>query len=632
MEFTRYRGNLDDADHPRSDPFSDGGFYEADSEFNRDLILFANAYQAAGHHAFQQQQQQQQQRHGADVGQDDELDLGSEDLGSEDEDFGGQGSGSEEAGPMPDEVFWRAPSVESSLADLSSPQPSSDSDSPASHQSRTSSESASPGNDSTASDDSLFVVQDDAILAHLFYSEQLYRHPESLHESMADVHRHEREIPRLSRLENLLARPHQPPQRVESPEDDELFEMEVGSLPRGRGSRGQAPEPVRVPARASVIDLTNEPDSPEEIAASSFLRNSAQAAPANLPSSRRNRANPRRQQLLGRTPSLSRSDGSILGAAPVIDLTLDDDDMEHMEPGLFGNPRRPVLPPIRRRPPGDARRPIDLVVENPDEGVRNYFTARLNRSPGNPLSSISSFLSGLMGDTPPFNTLASVRTGPLHTVAHNPLGNNMPNFNYRGNGYNNQGEPKPPFIPPPPARPGFGRDTAEDVNFICPSCEEELKYDPDAERAKARPAKKARNRKDREEHHFWAVKECGHVSDGFPLRPVPNYANMGVCRSVAKSVSMTAARNRPSSALRTKRRFSAPSRTATLMSAPRPTGSVSFFDPRRPPVSVFFFTNMTADGPEAGASRLLFRRNGGYGWGQCISWNGVSRHGRGRHT
>lgn len=627
MEFTRYRGNLDDADHPHSDPFSDGGFYGADSEFDRDLLFFANAYQAAT--SFQQQQD------GADVEQDDELDLGSED-----EDFGGQGSESEEdAGPIPDDAFWRAPSVESSLAELSSPQPSdysdpdpdpdlgsdsdSDSDSPASDQSRSSSESASesasPGNDSTASDDSLFVVQDHALLAHLFYSEQLYRHPERLPQSMADFHQHDLEAPRPSRLANLLAGPHRAPQRVDSPEDDELFEMEVGSLPRGRGSRGQAPEPVRVPARASVIDLTNEPDSPEEIAASSFLRNSAQAAPANLPSSRRNRANPRRQQLLGRTPSLSRSDGSILGAAPVIDLTLDDDDMEPMAPpGLFGNPRRPVLPPIRRRAPGDARRPIDLVVENPDEGARNYLTARLNRSPGNALSSISSFFSGLMGDTPPFNALASVRTGPLHTPAHNPLGNNMPNFNYRGNGYNNQGEPKPAFVPPPPARPGFGRNTAEDVIFVCPSCDEELKYDPDAERAKARPAKKARNRKDREEHHFWAVKECGHVSDGFRLRRVPKYANMGVCRSFAKSVSMTAARNtrdrpRPRSAPRTKRRFSAASTTASLMSVPRPTGSVSFFDPRRPPVSVFFFTNMTADGPEAGASRLLFRRNGGYG-------------------
>lgn len=604
MEFTRYRGNLDDADHPHSDPFSDGGFYGADSEFDRDLLIFANAYQAAS--AFQQQR-------GADVEQDDELDLGSEDLGSEDQDLGGQGSESEEdAGPIPDDVFWRAPSVESSLADLSSPQPSdysdpdpdpdldsdSDSDSPASHQSRSSSEFASPGNDSTASEDSLFVVQDHALLAHLLYSEQLYRHPQRPPQSMADFHQHDLETQRPSRLANLLAGPHHAPQRVESPEDDELFEMEVGSLPRGRGSGGQAPEPVRVPARASVIDLTNEPDSPEEIVAPSFLRNSAQAATANGSSSRRNRANPRRQQLLGRTPSLSRSDGSILGAAPVIDLTLDDDDIQ---PGLFGNPRRPVLPPIRRRP-GDARRPIDLVVENPDEGVRNYFTARLNRSPGNPLSSIGSFFSGLMADTPPFHSLAAVRTGTLHTVAHNPLGNNMPNFNYRGNGYNNQGEPKPPFIPPPPARPGFGRDTAEDINFVCPSCEEELKYDPDAERAKARPAKKARNRKDREEHHFWAVKECGHVSDGFRLRLVPKYANMGVCRSFAKSVSMTAARNtrdrpRPRFALRTKRRLSAPSRTATLMSVPRPTGSVSFFDPRRPPVSVFFFTNMTADGP-----------------------------------
>ncbi|EAQ88766.1 hypothetical protein CHGG_05385 [Chaetomium globosum CBS 148.51] len=73
--------------------------------------------------------------------------------------------------------------------------------------------------------------------------------------------------------------------------------------------------------------------------------------------------------------------------------------------------------------------------------------------------------------------------------------------------------PNPTTFPPPPAREGFTRDTGNDDNvIICPSCEEELKYDPDAGiDDSTRPAKKIRTRKDHEEHHFWALKDCGHV-------------------------------------------------------------------------------------------------------------------------
>ncbi|KAK0609748.1 hypothetical protein B0T17DRAFT_501429 [Bombardia bombarda] len=105
----------------------------------------------------------------------------------------------------------------------------------------------------------------------------------------------------------------------------------------------------------------------------------------------------------------------------------------------------------------------------------------------------------------------------------NPLGGNLPNFNYAHNGYNNGGArgggtPKPPHVAPPPPREGFTRATGEDLAFVCPNCEEELKYDPDegfGEHGKKSgsqpPAKKPRSRRDQEEHYFWAVKECGHV-------------------------------------------------------------------------------------------------------------------------
>ncbi|KAK0646852.1 hypothetical protein B0T16DRAFT_304696, partial [Cercophora newfieldiana] len=92
----------------------------------------------------------------------------------------------------------------------------------------------------------------------------------------------------------------------------------------------------------------------------------------------------------------------------------------------------------------------------------------------------------------------------------NPLAANIPNFNYQANGYNNA-PAKPPYIPPPPCKEGFTRDCGPDVEAICPSCEEELAYDPDEEIQKSPPAKRSRNRKDNEVHHFWAVKDCGHV-------------------------------------------------------------------------------------------------------------------------
>ncbi|KAK0623714.1 hypothetical protein B0T14DRAFT_398750, partial [Immersiella caudata] len=91
----------------------------------------------------------------------------------------------------------------------------------------------------------------------------------------------------------------------------------------------------------------------------------------------------------------------------------------------------------------------------------------------------------------------------------NPLAANVPNFNYQANGYNN-GPGKAPYVPPPAPNEGFTRDTGPDIDAMCPSCEEELSYDPDEE-LNSPPSKKARNRKEREVHHFWAVKECGHV-------------------------------------------------------------------------------------------------------------------------
>lgn len=80
---------------------------------------------------------------------------------------------------------------------------------------------------------------------------------------------------------------------------------------------------------------------------------------------------------------------------------------------------------------------------------------------------------------------------------------------------------RPAFDPPPPpppaaapsvgqklvvpdAREGFTRDTGEEVVVVCPACGGELEYVPGGEGKK--------RKREKGEHHFWAVKACGHVS------------------------------------------------------------------------------------------------------------------------
>jgi len=69
---------------------------------------------------------------------------------------------------------------------------------------------------------------------------------------------------------------------------------------------------------------------------------------------------------------------------------------------------------------------------------------------------------------------------------------------------------KPQHVAPPPARDGFTRSPEESQTIICPSCEEELIHRKDEEPL-VKKGGKAPTRKEREEHPFWVLKECGHV-------------------------------------------------------------------------------------------------------------------------
>ncbi|KAJ8064973.1 hypothetical protein OCU04_007277 [Sclerotinia nivalis] len=72
-------------------------------------------------------------------------------------------------------------------------------------------------------------------------------------------------------------------------------------------------------------------------------------------------------------------------------------------------------------------------------------------------------------------------------------------------------ENKPEHVPPPPVGDGFTRSPTENDTAICPSCEEELIHKKDGEEPVAKKSRGAPSRKDREEHPFWVVKDCGHV-------------------------------------------------------------------------------------------------------------------------
>lgn len=96
-----------------------------------------------------------------------------------------------------------------------------------------------------------------------------------------------------------------------------------------------------------------------------------------------------------------------------------------------------------------------------------------------------------------------------------------------------QGSPKPPMEEIPAARAGFTRATkaapedaagtgaaaeGETTVVVCPACEEELAYDPtvaagdEKDGSGGAVARSGRKRKRAPgDHHFWALKACGHV-------------------------------------------------------------------------------------------------------------------------
>ncbi|OPB40998.1 hypothetical protein A0O28_0106950 [Trichoderma guizhouense] len=235
---------------------------------------------------------------------------------------------------------------------------------------------------------------------------------------------------------------------------------------------------------SAVIDLTEEPDSPVD-------RRRTQAAgpqvmlqqvPHNSAGRHPRRTNSQRIS----PPQLSRSDSTFVGTPSFIDLTADSPEDELQRPTNRESWRTRAHPRHHhhhhhhhthehlRHHGRDRLISLDLINHQQLESDFRVFGRTL-----------AGFLSGSFGNLGP----------ELQTM--------FPN---------REPTPKPPMEPVPPARTGFTRDTraddkTEQMVVVCPACNEELAYDPaDTPSTPSKKRKRAPG-----EHHFWALKKCGHV-------------------------------------------------------------------------------------------------------------------------
>jgi len=255
----------------------------------------------------------------------------------------------------------------------------------------------------------------------------------------------------------------------------------------------------RLHTATSIIDLTDEPD---DTPAPSQPRN-------------RNRAS--------RPPQLGRSDAvSVANLGDFIDLTEDNGpDIEiiaarqiatprgraprargerQFSPSLF-MPAVPVPPPRHINQVFGRDPPAAQVIARP--GPVSYAD-RIQQQAHNFFNEVAEFAGGIRM----FVNAEDVRA-QLHLAAlqHEMRPQQMPN----GMDYRNPAFRKPEHVAPAPAREDFTRSPTEKDVIICPSCEQELIHKKDDEEPVVRKGGRAPTKKDREEHPFWVVKECGHV-------------------------------------------------------------------------------------------------------------------------
>ena len=240
-------------------------------------------------------------------------------------------------------------------------------------------------------------------------------------------------------------------------------------IPRLQSLRRVQPQD-RQPGEVSFIDLTEEPDSPVQA-----RRSDSQTQGGRNP----RRTNSQRIS----PPRLARSDSTFMAqASSFIDLTADSPEEERPADGwrhrAFHNP------PQRPRP--DELIDIEFIQSMPRRGMPGFAIGIGRRLAGIFSADIINF--------------------------------NQPNLDVSRNAFEPRESPKPPMEPVPPTREGFTRGTCAEPEkesenvVICPACSEELAYDPSDIVAPSITGSGKKRKRAPGEHHFWALKKCGHVS------------------------------------------------------------------------------------------------------------------------
>ncbi|KAK9771783.1 hypothetical protein SCAR479_11571 [Seiridium cardinale] len=293
------------------------------------------------------------------------------------------------------------------------------------------------------------------------------------------------------------------------PRMDELVGVELGAQGgpgAGRNLRGRVAQNQQQRAQSNVIDLTLDDEEVEVVGSQNARRQQSQ---------RRNNA-----------PRLNRSDGSYVGNENVIELSSDSEDEvqvsrvnaavppanHHRHHHHHIHHHHQHVPHHHHRGLMDRRSPRRMPGNNNDRAEDN------NRGLFNMVGNVFGHIMGMSNRGRDDGEVVMIGSSPAAIL---PIPNmpNLPNLpihlDYVAHPFHHPRPPpgphKPPHQAPPKPREGYTRDTNEDEVIICPSCDEELAYDPDEGDENGPPLKKARTKKDKAEHHFWAVKECGHV-------------------------------------------------------------------------------------------------------------------------
>ncbi|KAF4512276.1 hypothetical protein G6O67_001441 [Ophiocordyceps sinensis] len=257
------------------------------------------------------------------------------------------------------------------------------------------------------------------------------------------------------------------------------------------------------PAPAPVIDLTEAPDSPVQ---------QWQQWPEQYQGAR----NPRRTNSLRVSPPrLARSNTTLFApVASIIDLTDESPQVAPLRPYRL---RSNHSPPHQQAP---ARHP------RPNYGTDHLIELELIN--GGP-SFFHHFSRGVQ------QHMASILHSDIVRANFN-----APQLDFTGPFSPRQRSPKPPMEAVPPTRDGFTRDTCSDTCpesknddervVICPACNEELAYDPTDTSPPGSTAGGRKRKRAAGQHHFWALKKCGHVycADCFENRRPTKAAPAGV--------------------------------------------------------------------------------------------------------